>query len=198
MRKGATPSSARHRFLQALMDTLSVSQTLHSTSSPLAGPGEPLGGKAQDQLAVELPSSLADAWYGAYSSSDGPAVVTVGWVGDVAILAVLLIHDRVPVALGLDPSQQLVADALRQWSKRATLALTLRQGDEDLALEVDVHVDAGVHSLLMSCERTQGAADFRRAVAAYSDMEHMLSRLAGTHRIRWAVGRPTAVLARAR
>lgn len=180
------------------MDTLSVSRTLLSASSPPVASGRPVGGCVQDQLAVERPSSLIDAWCGAYSSSDGPAVVTVGWVGDVAVLAILLIHDRVPVAIGLDASQQLVADVVRQWSTRAALTLTVRHGDNGRALEVGVHVDAVVHSVMMSCKRTQEAADFRQAVAAYSDMEHMLSRLAGTHRIRWAVGEPTAVPARAR
>ena len=180
------------------MDALSVGQSLDCTSPPLSCPGHLFGGRIQNQLTVELPSSLTDAWYGAYSSSDGPAVVTVGWVADVAVLAILLTHDRVPVALGLDPSQRLVADALRQWSKRAMLALTHRQGDEDLVLEVGVHIDAVVSSLMLSCDRAQGSADFRRAVAAYSDMEYMLSRLAGTRRIRWAVGWPTAALAGAR
>ena len=37
------------------MDTLSASQTLHSTASPLADLAKALGGWAQHQLAVELP-----------------------------------------------------------------------------------------------------------------------------------------------
>lgn len=180
------------------METIFDSQSLRAMSSHLADSGEPPCGRAQDRLALELPTSLTDAWCGTYLPSDGPAVVTVGWVCNVAVVAVLLIHDRVPVALSLDPSQQQVVDALRQWSERATLTLTLRQGDEDLVLEVHVHVDVVVRALMTSCERTQTAEDFGRAAAAYSEMEHMLSRLAETHRIRWTVGRPTSVRATAR
>lgn len=185
-------------LLQVPMETFFVSQSLHSTLPHLAGSGEPPCGRAQDRLALELPTSLTEVWCGTYLPSDGPAIVTVGWVCNVAVVAVLLVHDRVPVALSLDPSQQQVVDALSQWSECATLTLTLHQGDAELTLEVHVHIDAVVRALMTSCERTQTADDFHRAVAAYSEMEHMLSRLAGSHRIKWTVGRLTSVLERAR
>lgn len=150
------------------------------------------------RLVLELPSRLADAWSGRHSLIVEPAVVTVGWVDDVAVIAVLLKHRLEHVALVLDPCEPIVASAVECWSRDGKLLLRVGQADRLISEEARVRVDGLVESVVAHMHGRQGQERFRRAVAEYFGVQRLLNRLAGTHHIRWAEALPAAVLAGAR
>lgn len=113
-------------------------------------------------------------------------------------MAVLLTHRRDVVALVLDPSQQSVADAVDQWRQRGRMSVVARDGSSEVVADVAVHVDSAVDLAAMGVASGQTAACFRRATEAFSDVERVLSRLAATHRIKWATSRPVVAPAAGR
>ena len=101
------------------MNTHTVTVGSFEPCSPVASAAGTAGTPHCEALyAVELPPSLADGWRGDGPRTDERAVITMAWVEDVGLVAVLLTHPRDVVALVLDPSQQSVADAVDQWRQR--------------------------------------------------------------------------------
>lgn len=142
-----------------------------------------------------LPQSLIDDGNGGDISEGDSAVVTLTWVRGALLLVVLLTHRQGAVAAVLDPSDQDVTDALVQWGQFGRLPLK-----PQLQCKVDahvvgraVHLDALVTSLMASRELDQGEDQFRWAANLRTDVELALCRLAGVHRIRWAVARPVRI-----
>ncbi|MGJ3700818.1 hypothetical protein [Variovorax sp. AFSI2.2] len=93
----------------------------------------------------------------------------------------------------LDPSLKEVANAIEQWREQGCLPVKVRMGSLDVLAHVPVHVDATVDEALMSLGRKQGAGTFARATKDFSNVEGVLSRLANTRRVAWAVSRPQLV-----
>lgn len=154
--------------------------------------------QAPQPLVLELASRLVDNMSGRYSPIAAQAVVTVGWVGDVAVIAVLLKLKREPVALVLDPTEPVVGSAVERWTQEGKLLMRVGQADRLITEEVGVRVDGMVRSVVAHMQGRQNEDGFRQALTEYSGVERVLNRLAGTHHVKWSEAQPTAVPAGAR